>query len=383
MAGSLGQHLQERMGFSGPLPFVDFMDAALYHPSGGYYATRVPGHGSHYRTSPSLTPWFGRLVAREFRRMWQALCGPDPFWVLEVGGGHGDLAADAMAEASSMGVPLRWRFIERFDRVRAWQRRRLGPAAGSAEWLTDLSGPPVIGCVLANEVLDNFPVHVLEVAEAGGVHEVYVDVDGDAFVERLGALSDVSLTEPARDAAAHLAPGARFEISSGVQAWCRAASTALTSGYLLVIDYGGVEPDIWAEHPDGTVATYGREDATSSPLEEPGSKDITADVNFSAVIRAAHSAGFRTQPVITQGSWLLSLGIAQVAEEIEAAGFMAALEGLVAEATVLQGELGRLMELGDPRGLGSLLVLRAAKDAPTLGDGETAEALEKRTVTSE
>jgi hypothetical protein len=40
------------------------------------------------------------------------------------------------------------------------------------------------------------------------------------------------------------------------------------------------------------------------------------------------------------------------------------LEGLVEEAALLQGELGRLMELGDAGGLGSMLVLRAAKDAP-------------------
>jgi SAM-dependent MidA family methyltransferase len=351
------------MGSSGPLPFVDFMQAALYHPSDSYYATRVPGHGSHFRTSPSLTPWFGRLVACELRRMWQAIGRPDPFWVVEVGGGQGDLAADAMQAADSMGVPLRWRFIERFDRVRDWQRRRLGAAAGAAEWSTDLAGPPVVGCVLAHEVLDNFPVHVLEVAEVGSVQEI--DVDGDGFVERLGALSDVTLAEPAREAAAHLAPGARFEISSGVEAWCRDASRALTRGYLLLIDYGDLEPDIWLEHPHGTVATYRREDATPSPLDEPGSKDITADVNFSAVARAAHRAGFRPEPAITQASWLLSLGIAQVAEELETAGFMAALEGLVTEATVLQGELGRLMELGDFAGLGSLLVLRAAKDAPT------------------
>lgn len=364
MAGSLSQDLRQRIASSGPLPFIDFMQAALYHPSDGHYAARVPGHGCHYRTSPSLTSWFGRLIAREFRRMWQALGGPDPFWVVEVGGGRGDLAADAIAEAGSMGVPLRWRFIERFDRVRDWQRRRLGSAAGLAEWSADLSGPPVDGCVLAHEVLDNFPVHVLEVADAGSVQEVYVDIDDEGFVERLGALSDLTLAEPARGAAAHLAPGARFEISSGVDAWCRAASRALTCGYLLLIDYGGVEPDIWLEHPHGTVATYGRGDAASSPLDEPGSKDITADVNFSAVARAAQRAGFRPEPVITQSSWLLTLGIAQVAEELETAGFMAALEGLVGEATVLQGELDQLMKLGDAEGLGSLLVLRGAKDAP-------------------
>jgi SAM-dependent MidA family methyltransferase len=89
-------------------------------------------------------------------------------------------------------------------------------------------------------------------------------------------------------------------------------------------------------------------------------------VNFSAVARAAPTCRLPSRPPITQGSWLLSLGIAQVAEELETAGFIAALEGLLEETTVLQGELGRLMELGDAAGLGSHLVLRAAKDAPAL-----------------
>lgn len=78
MAGSLRQDLRERMRSSGHLPFVDFMQAALYHPSDGHYATRVPGHGSHYRTSPSLTPWFGRLVARELRRISCSARAPAP-----------------------------------------------------------------------------------------------------------------------------------------------------------------------------------------------------------------------------------------------------------------------------------------------------------------
>ena len=96
MTGSLIEDLRGTIGSNGPLPFIDFMRLALYHPSDGYYATRVPGHGSDYRTSPSVSPWFGRLVARQLEAMWEALGTPDPFWVVEVGAGRGDLAAGAM-----------------------------------------------------------------------------------------------------------------------------------------------------------------------------------------------------------------------------------------------------------------------------------------------
>ena len=71
-----------------------------------------------------------------------------------------------------------------------WQHRRLGRAAASAEWVRRLGdASPVVGCILGNEVLDAFPVHVFEVGERGDVHELYVDVEGDRFVEYLGPLS--------------------------------------------------------------------------------------------------------------------------------------------------------------------------------------------------
>ncbi|HEY2666282.1 MAG TPA: SAM-dependent methyltransferase [Actinomycetota bacterium] len=142
MTGSLIEDVRGTIGSTEPLPFIDFMRLALYHPSDGYYATRVPGHGSDYRTSPSIGPWFGRIVARQLEAMWEALGTPDPFWVVEVGAGRGDLAAGAMEAAGPMSDALHWRFVERFERVRSWQRRRLGTAATSAEWAPALGEPP-------------------------------------------------------------------------------------------------------------------------------------------------------------------------------------------------------------------------------------------------
>jgi len=87
MPESLLQELQERIRSTGPMPFVDYMQLALYHPRHGYYTTRVPGHGVDYATAPTITPWFGRLVRRELHRMWEALGQPDPFTIVEVGAG--------------------------------------------------------------------------------------------------------------------------------------------------------------------------------------------------------------------------------------------------------------------------------------------------------
>ncbi len=354
--GPLGEELRHRISTTGPMSFEGFMRLALYHPTDGYYATRVPGHGADYRTSPSISPWFGRLVGGALGHMWKDLGRPDPFWVIEVGAGLGDLAAGAMEAAGPMAGALRWRFVEQFDRVAGWQRRRLGSAAGRAEWTSELGG-----CVLANEVLDAFPVHVLEIAGDGDAREVLVGLDGDRFVETLGPLSTASLEAASRGTAACLGVGSRFEVCLELEEWFAQASRALELGYLLVIDYGDFEPGLWLRQPRGTVESPGPAGTGPSPLEEPGRKDITARVNFSAVLRAARKAGFRPRPLVSQRDWLRSLGLPNVAGELDAARVRAARQGWVEDAVALGQEYDDLLELCSEGELGDLLVLEAIK----------------------
>src|SRR5438270_9647799 len=133
--GAALEEVHDRIRTGGPLPFEAFMRLALCRPEGGYYATRVPGSGGDYGTSPSLTPWFGRLVARELGGMWEAMGRPDRFTVVEAGAGRADLAAGVLACAGDLGdfaASLRWRFVEHFGEISQLQRRRLGALAASA-----------------------------------------------------------------------------------------------------------------------------------------------------------------------------------------------------------------------------------------------------------
>jgi SAM-dependent MidA family methyltransferase len=285
--------------------------------------------------------------------------------VIEVGPGLGDLAASAMEAAGPMGPALRWRFVEQFERVRGWQRRRLGRAAASAAWSSALGeAPPVTGCLLANEVLDAFPVHVLEVGPDQGMEEVYVDVEEGRFVERLGPLSREALAGPAERAAKYLAEGDRFEICPGFDDWFREASRVIRRGYLLLIDYGDEEPDIWLRTPHGSLESPGPADLGPSPLEAPGRKDITARVDFTAALESALAAGFSPLPLVTQRAWLRSLGLDEVAEELDLARLHASMSGWVEDAVEIEDELEGLHDLTTAGELGDLLVLRAVKHAP-------------------
>lgn len=369
MTDVLLDELYERISSGGPIPFDSFMRLALYHPQ-GYYASRVPGSGGDYGTSPSLTPWFGRLVARELHGMWEATGRPQCFTVVEAGAGRADLAAGVLEAPGdpAFAAALRWRFVERFEEVADLQRRRLGPLARAAAWSPGLSsGEPVCGCVLAHEVLDNFPVHRLEVAPGGEVCEVYVGAVAGRLAEHLGALSDPALLPTAQAAAAALAPGRRVEVNLDLEPWMTEAAAAVATGYLLIVDYGDVEPDLWRRNPHGTIATYGQDGFGEDPLADPGQRDVTAEVNFSAVERAARRHGFEPRLYRTQREWLLSLGHGEVAAELEQAADRATAEGRHRDALGLEGDLSELQALVGRLGYGDIMVFRAAKGAPVPG----------------
>lgn len=354
----LHTELEQVLAQSGPVTFARYMQLALYHPRLGYYAHRVPGRGVTYATSASVGPRFGRYVARELGAMWEALGRPDPFVVTEFGAGYAGLAAAALRVPGEMQEALQWRIVEQFDEIAGLQRRCLGAEARRVAWLRSLDGPPVTGCVIANEVLDNFPFHRFRV-DAGGIRELYVAARRGRLVEIPGPVSSESLLDEVP--AAGLVPGHRFEVCPGVGDWCRQVSGSLERGYLLVIDYGDEEPDIWRRGPRGTVSTYGERGSGVSPLEDPGFNDITADVDFTALDREARRAGFDFELLTLQAWWLASLGAAGEAADLGAEAGIARAFGWWDDAALLERERDQILRLTDPKGLGGCLVYRASK----------------------
>lgn len=352
--------LEQLITAGGPITFARYMELALYHPQYGYYTSRVPGHGTTYATSASLSPWFGRFVVRELERMWEALGRPDPFTVIEFGAGLGGLAAAAIPDAGPLLDVLRWRIVEQFDSVAELQRRTLGEAARYVEWVGSLDGPAVTGCVLANEVLDNFPVHRFEVA-AGDILEVYVGFRDGRLAEELLPCSDEEMVAPVRKLLDELKEGDRFEICPAIGPWCRDVARALERGYLFTIDYGDEEPDIFKRGPHGTLATYGGTRPGVDALESPGLLDITFDVDFTAVAREAEAAGFDTELLALQRYWLHSLGIADDVAEIDDGARLAKAWGWMEDLKGLAVERAELLKLADKEGLGGCLVYRASK----------------------
>lgn len=374
-----------RVKEKGPISFAEYMEVSLYSDPLGYYRKNVPGPGGDYRTSPTLSPVFGRLLARQLEQMWQALEKPPTFRVAEVGGGTGDLALSVFDCAPrELSGALQWCFIEPLTsvaemqkvtvaRIAAVETRRPaslkssgGPEVGWAAGWGQLD--PADGVILANEVLDNIPFYVLE-RTRDGLREIRIGTEGGRLVEVAVALEPGSvLARQAEPALEHLEPGDRLEVRPQADDWCGSASAALRRGYLLVIDYGDTEPEIWTRHPSGTVVTYRQEQLGFDPLEEPGERDITAHVNFSAWARAATGSGLTVRPLVTQRAWLGSLGLENIEDDLKARQRRAEHSGDYAGALQLLAERSRASALATRGGLGDLKVFVAAKGtAPLTG----------------
>jgi SAM-dependent MidA family methyltransferase len=287
----LEARLRARIAKEGPLPFRDFMDAALHDPEHGYYgAGRDIGARGDFYTASNVS-----LFPTALRRFVEGALGRlEGARIVELGGGTGALAA-------TLGVRLT--VVEPNVGMAAAQRARGLDVAPSLDALD-----PAPTVFLANEVLDALPVHRL-LGTPEGVREGHVDWRDGRFVEVAGPLSRPELADEARRLAPQLAPGCAAEVNLEARALLRAMARAAPRAVALFLDYGGEAHELYGpDHARGTLRGY-REHRVVHPLEAPGLQDVTADVDFPAVEGLARAEGFDVLGRRPQGQFLADLGL--------------------------------------------------------------------------
>jgi hypothetical protein len=237
------RHIRDTIQAEGAIPFARFMVLALYSPLGGYYRSASPvGASGDYFTSPTAHPLFGSLLAAQLSQMWETLGRPDPFTVLEPGAGSGVMARDIL-ETVHADFP---------DLARAMRYLALDHAPAKPEsappclqWAAS-DGLPVrgmVGCILANELLDAMPVSRF-VVNGGVTREVYVTIEGEGFAEVLGKPSTAASAELMTRLPADLPEGYRGEVCPAAVRWISEAASTLDRGYVLAFDYGGTSAEL-------------------------------------------------------------------------------------------------------------------------------------------
>jgi len=319
----LEQLIRQRIVETGGVPFAEFMAECLYHPQHGYYMAprnRIGREGDFY-TSSSVHALFGRLIARQLRQMWEIL-GKGPFAVAEQGAGEGHLALDILNgvrdEAPDFYAQLRYRLVEISPDNRARQGQQLAAHRERVDWCAAEELAGMEGCVLSNELVDAFPVHLVE-KRAGELQEVFVVAAGDGFAEELRAPSTPRIAEHLRWLGAAPVEGNRAEVNLQAVDWIRDVGRLLRRGFVLTIDYGYPAAELYAPwRRSGTLMCYHRHSSSDNPYQYLGCQDITAHIDFTSLQRAGEEAGLVPLWFGEQYRFLLSLGFVEALLELQA-----------------------------------------------------------------
>jgi SAM-dependent MidA family methyltransferase len=343
---TLKQRLVRRIRESGPISFAEFMEAALYDPTQGFYRDPPIGPDRHFVTSPHVSPAFGDLLARQLVEVWETLERPRPFTVVEVGAGDGTLARrilDALQVVPDLRASLRYVAVERSADARRALAEVVDVEVHAS--LSDIGSRT--GCLIANELLDNLPFHRLRNRD-GRTTEVMVEADGDTLVETEAEPSTEALTALVQP----LRPGEERPVSPDSLMLVREIAATIARGYSFLFDYG-----FGPEEAPGPVHAYRNHRVLADVLEDPGSQDVTASVDLDALTREAIRAGLTTWGPISQREALLAVGFRLWLSGVRRRQAEAEEAGNWREVNRLYAERSRATLLIDPDQLGALQLL--------------------------
>jgi SAM-dependent MidA family methyltransferase len=313
----LKTHLLDIIRSNGPITFEHYMAQCLYHPEFGYYTRGLErtGVGGDYFTSSDLHPIFARLMARQADEMWRAMECPTPFTFVEMGAGRGIFAADFLAwsarELPDLFAAFDYVAIEPGAEQRGHIEGRISSAGavGKARLLANLEGlAPSSGCFFSNELVDAFPVHVMTRVE-GRLREIYVAAEEGELREQVGPISDPAVAAYVARYANQLDEGHRVEVNLHAPSWLQSVTEKLIRGFVVTIDYGDMANRLYtSDRPRGTLLAYHHHTSNEDFFAAPGETDLTAHVNFTALIDTAKPLGLEFAGFTTQEKFLLALG---------------------------------------------------------------------------
>ncbi len=300
---------------NGAIPFDRFMEMALYAPGLGYYVagSRKFGEQGDFITSPEVSPLFAQCLARQVDQVSREISGAG---LLEFGAGSGLLAADLLVALEQLGrLPEKYLILEVSPELRARQREtletRVPHLLSVVKWL-DVIPAGFAGVVVANELLDAMPASRFRITD-GIIEESFVVCDGDQLKELFGRPITPGLeraVETISRSHGTLPSGYVSEINLRQSAWISALAGAMDQGAVILIDYGYSSAEYY--HPQrsqGTLMCHYRHRAHSDPFRWVGLQDITTQVDFTALTRAAVEAGFSLGGYTTQAHFLIANGL--------------------------------------------------------------------------
>jgi NADH dehydrogenase [ubiquinone] 1 alpha subcomplex assembly factor 7 len=348
----LQSEIKKLIKSAGPMPVWRYMEQCLMHPRHGYYLSRDPlGREGDFTTAPEVSQMFGELLGLWAASVWKAIGSPPLLRLIELGPGRGTMMADALRAMRVLPPLYQALSIHLVEINPVLREKQKAALSGSREiaWhdtIDDVPDGPAI--IFANEYFDVLPIHQVVKRETGW-HERTVEIDST------GELVFGAVPEPTPHFDVLLPPlvraapsGAVFEWRPDAEIMKIASRVRDQDGAALIIDYGHLRSD--AGDTFQAIARH----SFADPLKNPGQADVTAHVDFQALVRAAEDLGARVHGPVPQGDFLRRLGI-----ETRAMTLMAKASPEVSED--ISGALKRLVT-GGRGGMGSMFKVLAISE---------------------
>lgn len=335
---------------SGWVDFFQFMQLALYAPSLGYYSAGSQKFGDSKKsggdfvTAPEISPLFAQTISRQIEQVLQEIDGD----ILELGAGTGKLAADVLLTLARLNrLPSKYFILEVSNHLRQVQLETLQKKLPAdlmqrVEWLNELP-TKFEGVVMANEVLDAIPVHIVHVEKQGLSERGVAWRDGFIWQDKVTTRKDLLVAA----AKQHLAEGYITEFCPAASGLIASLARMLQRGIILMIDYGFSAREYY--HPQrnqGTLMCHYQHYAHTEPLINVGLQDITAHVDFTSIAYAGVNHGLTLSGFCSQAQFLMNCGILEIMSQVSPQN-MASYAPLAAAAQKLlsPAEMGDLFKV--------------------------------------
>jgi SAM-dependent MidA family methyltransferase len=343
---------QEILLAGGFISFARFMELALYAPGLGYYSAGQHKFGKNgdFVTAPEISPLFSQCVAQQCKQILSELKKGD---ILELGAGSGIFAKDILLELENLNhLPEHYFILEISAELRARQKQLLTQYCPHLltriVWLDALPTHAIEGIIIANEVLDAMPVHCFRIHNAE-IKERCVTWKKDHFTWLLTTPTTSALTDTVKLLLQQhlLSEEYESEINLMLPAWINSITSTLKKGVILLFDYGYGEAEYYhAERTMGTLMCYHQHQRHDDPFKLIGLQDITAHVNFTAVVENACAAGCNLSGYTTQAAFLLHCDLLKLAQEKKTITLTQEINQIQAiKKLTLPSEMGELIKV--------------------------------------
>lgn len=329
------KHLKGIIKFrGGPISVAEYMEEVLTNPKAGFYIHRdVFGAEGDFITSPEVSQMFGEMIGVWTMCLWEQMGQPNRVNLVELGPGRGTLMADLlrgvskfknftnslqihMVECSPALQKLQYQNLKCKDEDnigRDDDKRTTSMLAGlPVSWHATLeqvpSGLPTI--IIAHEFFDALPVHQFQRTPRGWCEKM-VDVGEDSSFRFVLSPQPTPATfylmKRCKWAVAEdISKFNHIEISPKAMDLTQAIAKRISfdGGGALLIDYGlnGIVSD--------SLQAI-RKHKFVHILDNPGSADLSAYVDFASIKHSAEEASdnVSVHGPMTQSQFLGSLGI--------------------------------------------------------------------------